>query len=342
MKRGGENLRTSGYLSPPILRFAVSQFLTRCIAEGRHILLFSSFRYDRIPHAMKKILRRLLSLVVTACAVLCMMGADGQVKSAATISTADTVTNSPTSSVTSSVTGSAAEKTSNALSGGATGSVASRSTHSVATGATGSAAPAVKSRPTATLSPYAEELIRTLKFDRQVVILVKETTNEHIQRLIGYDENKFQIIAPGIAVSVPEDKIDHILVLLRKKLVPLHYLPFVVEMNEGLKTDKIGIIKGTDQYEIVRIMHTDGDDYGVSNEDLIGQLQEWEKIAPFNIIGAGSDWVELEFRSLPKDLKAFAEDVYDFSPDAVEQGAGSVEELMKEIRKTNRLFLSWD
>ncbi len=38
----------------------------------------------------------------------------------------------------------------------------------------------------------------------------------------------------------------------------------------------------------------------------------------------------------------FAEEVYEFSPDTVDQGAGSIEGLMKEIRKTNRLSLLWD
>jgi uncharacterized protein DUF4253 len=291
---------------------------------------------------MENIVRRSLSLMASAGAVLCMMGADGGMKSAVTVSSADKAENNPASSVTSSVTVTATGKTSSSLSGGVTGSVASKATHSLATGATGSAAPAILSRPSATLSPYAEELARILKFDRQVLIMVKEATSEHIQRLIGYDENNFQIIAPGIAVSVPEDKSDRVLASLRKKLVPLHYLPFVVEMNAGLKTDKIGVIKGTDQYEILRIMHTAGDEYDIANGDVIDRLKEWEKIAPFEIIGADNDWVEIEFKTLPKDLKAFAREVYEFSPDAVEQGSGSVEGLASEIRKTNRLFLLWD
>src|SRR5512143_3500997 len=162
---------------------------------------------------MKKIVYRLLSLIASAGAVLCLMGADGQMKSSAAISGAETVTNSPASSLTSSATGSTAGKTSNSLSGGttgsvaskpthslatgATGSVASKTTHSLATGGTGSAAPAVTSKPTVTLSPYAEELIKILKFDRRVAILVKEVSSEHIQRLVGYDEDDYQIIAPG-------------------------------------------------------------------------------------------------------------------------------------------------
>jgi len=291
---------------------------------------------------MKNMICRPLSLMTSAVVVLCMMGAEGEIKSIVTVSAAEKTAISQASDVTSSVTTSTAGRISNGLSGGVTGSVASKATHSLATGVTGSAAPTVVSKPSVTLSPYAEELARILKFDRQVLIMVKEATNEHIQRLVGYDENNFQIIAPGIAVSVPEDKTDRVLASLRKKLVPLHYLPFVVEMNEGLKTDKIGIIKGSDQYEILRIMHTDGDEYDITNEEVIDRLKEWETIAPFDIIGADSDWVELEFKTLPKDLKAFAAEVIDFSPDAVEQGAGSIEELMKEIRKTNRLFLLWD
>jgi hypothetical protein len=172
--------------------------------------------------------------------------------------------------------------------------------------------------------------------------MVKETTRQHIHRLIGYDENGYQIIAPGIAVPVPEDKTDSMLTTLRQKLSPLHYMSFVVEMNAGLKIDKIGILKGTDQYDILRVMHTNGDDYEISNQDIIDRLKEWEKCWLFDIIGAENDWVEIEFKSLPKDLKAFVEEVYEFSPDAVDQGWGSVEGLIKEITKTNRLFLWWE
>jgi len=193
-----------------------------------------------------------------------------------------------------------------------------------------------------TLSPYAETVAKILKFDRQVLILVKEETGESIHRLIGYDEKGYQIIADGICVPVPEDKTEFILNSLREKLAPLKYMAFVVEINGGIKTDKIGVIKGTDQYDILRIMYTNGDDYDISNQDVIERLKEWEKASPFDIIGADNDWVEIEFKTLPKDLKSFAEEVYDFSPDSVDQGPGSTTELADEIRQTKRLFLWWD
>lgn len=193
-----------------------------------------------------------------------------------------------------------------------------------------------------TLSPNAEELAKSIKFDRQVLIIAKEETGASIYRLIGYDEKDYQIVADGIAVTVPEDRTDRALASLRKKLAPLKYMAFVVEMNAGIKTDKIGILKGTDQYDILKVMHTDGDDYDISNSDVIERLQEWEKSSPFDIMGADNDWVEIEFKTLPKDLKAFAEEVYDFCPDAVEQGPGSVGGLVAEIERTKRLFLWWD
>jgi hypothetical protein len=241
--------------------------------------------------------------------------------------------------------------TTKSLSSSATGShLKSRptgtTTKSLSSSVTGSH---LKSRPTGSvtntqvlLSPYDEEIGRTIKFDRQILVIVKEMTHDRIGRLVGFDENGYQIIAPGIVVSVPEDKAENIFAALRRKLQPLHYMAFVVEMNDAIKVYKIGVLKGTDEYDILRIMHTDGDDYDISNQDVIDWLKELEKKASFNIIGADSDWVEIEFTALPGDLKALAESVYDFCPDAVDQGSGSIDGLAKEIRQTNRLFLWWD
>jgi len=191
-------------------------------------------------------------------------------------------------------------------------------------------------------TPHEEEVARYTCFDRQVLALVKGETREPLHRLWGYDEEGYQIIVKGISASVPEDKADPVLASLRKKLQPLGYLAFVIEINEGMKTASIGIIKGTDQYEILKIMHTNGEEYDITHEDVMERLKEWEKSSPFDIIGAENNWVELEFKTLPKDVRLFAAEVYDFCPDPVDQEAGSIEELAKEIKKTKRLMLWWD
>jgi hypothetical protein len=194
----------------------------------------------------------------------------------------------------------------------------------------------------ATLSVYSETVAKIIGFDRQVLIIMKEESGGSIHRMVGYDENDFQIVVDGVSVPVPEEKTEEILHALRKKLTPLKYMAFVIEMNESINMDKIGVLKGTDQYQILTIMHTDGDQYDISNEDVIERLRDWEKTSPLDIIGAGNDWVEIEFRTLPKDLKSFVEEVYDFCPDAVEQGPGSTADLARDIQQTKKLFLWWD
>jgi hypothetical protein len=302
---------------------------------------------------MQYLSRRFSSLLAFAGIALLLMGAENQVISTGTGSVMSNVASSVTStgtgsvmsSVTSSITGSLISGMTNSPLSRVTGSITSRTTHSLSSSMTRSAAAGVVSRATitkVTLSPAAEELAKSIKFDRQVLLMAKEESQDHIGRLIGSDEEGFQIIAPGIVISVPEARTDHILSSLRQKLFAHKYMAFVVEMNAGLKTDKIGILKGTDQYEILRIMHTDGNDYDISNQDVIDRLKEWEINSPFVILGADSDWVEIEFRILPKDLHAFVEEVRDFCPDAVDQGQGSIAELVKEIQKTRKLFLWWD
>ncbi len=309
---------------------------------------------------IKKIFQRRLLLVAIG-ATLLIVAITGHAISDTTRTAGNNDANSPVSGMTASMatkttnslvsgmTASMATKTTNSLVSGMTASIATRTTNTLHIGITSSmttsAAATAVSRPTVThvaLSPYAEEIARILKFDRLVLIMIKEETHERIQRLVGYDEDGYQIIASGIAVSVPEDKSDSILASLRRKLLPHKYMAFIIEMNTGLKADKIGIIKGTDQYEILRIMHTNGDEYEITNRDIIDRLRDWEKISSFEIIGADSEWVELEFKKLPKDLKAFAREVYEFSPDSIDEGPGTTEGMVKDLKKTKRLFLVWD
>lgn len=203
------------------------------------------------------------------------------------------------------------------------------------------AVPASGEKRPAGLSPHEEEIARRIGFDKEVLTLLKEETREPIRRLTGYDEDGYQIMANGISVSAPQDKVEQLLAGLKSKLRKKGYMAFIVEMNDGIKTDKIGVLKGIDPYDILRVMQTNGDNDDVSNEDVIEKLKEWEKGSSFEIIGAENDWIEIQFKRLPKSLKSFVEDLEDFCPAAVEDGAGAEEDLVKEIQKTRRLYLSW-
>ncbi|MHB8846006.1 MAG: DUF4253 domain-containing protein [Nitrospirota bacterium] len=204
------------------------------------------------------------------------------------------------------------------------------------------APPAAAADPAALLSPAEEHLAVQIGFEKDILLLVKEVTGHSLHRLSGYDEDEYQIMANGFVATVVKSQSDQVLWSLRERLKPRKYMAFLIESINALKTDKLAIIKGTDPYDILAIMHTNGDVDDLSHEDVMERLREWGKQCPFEIIGAENDWVEIEFRTLPGNLKAFVEEVYEFSPDAVGEGTANAARLIKEISATKRLMLWWE
>jgi len=124
------------------------------------------------------------------------------------------------------------------------------------------------------------------------------------------------------------------------------------------------------------VRQTNGVNFSVYTRDVLGRLDEWGERCSFAVLGAGWDWVELKFDTLPEDLEDFAEEVYEFCPDTIDQAivkappehlAGrSAEELSEEeleemvefmeealdeqdssdladfLARQKRLFLWWD
>lgn len=192
------------------------------------------------------------------------------------------------------------------------------------------------------LTPHEELLAGQIGFDREILRLVKGVVPGHFHRMNGYDRNGYQIVVNGFTVAVPEQESGRALAVLRQSLSPKKHMAFLVEVNETIRSDKVGILKGTDPYDILRVMQTNGDDYDITNEDIIERLKEWGKKHPFEILGAEYDWVELEFKTVPEDVRAFAEEVSDFCPDAAGQDAGGIDGLIRDITDTKRLLLWWD
>jgi hypothetical protein len=152
------------------------------------------------------------------------------------------------------------------------------------------------------LSSHEEALCTQIGFEQDVLLLVKDVVPGQIHRLAGYDQDGYQIVVNGITFSVPEQDAGRVLTVLRQRLQSKKYQAFLIAVNEGIRTEEIGILKGTDPYEILRVMQTNGEEYEITTEDIIERLKEWEKRYPFEIIGAENEWVEIEFRTVPQDL----------------------------------------
>ncbi|MBT2680115.1 DUF4253 domain-containing protein [Bacillus sp. ISL-35] len=144
----------------------------------------------------------------------------------------------------------------------------------------------------------------------------------------------------GVCIEVKQDQAEHLVLKMREEMQELGFLPFICDSEHN----KVCITQVSDQFDIIKIQQTNGDNYDITSEMVISKLKEWHHRYPFTIIGADFDWVEATFQVIPesKKLRSFATEMYKFCPDIVEQGAGSINGLMEELEESNKLFLWWD
>jgi len=207
-------------------------------------------------------------------------------------------------------------------------------------------------KPKETLSPAEVNLMDSLGFDKKIVAGIRKFTDAALVQYVTADPG-YMITSDdgrqetglqkreGISFQVSTSDLDNIVLGLKDDLRKLGYLIFVSE-NGFDDPSTISIIKSNDQFDIVRFQGTDGINYEIENDEVIGKLMEWDAKYGIEIIGADYDWVEFTLKKLPQNITAFSEEVYEFCPDSVEQGAGELSELEKLISEHRRLFLWWD
>ncbi len=193
----------------------------------------------------------------------------------------------------------------------------------------------------ATLSEREKALAVRTGLEEFVLLEAKRFGKKPAQ-LKGIDQEFRETERPGITVEVSRKKAVEAVKTLRAAIGPNGYLAYYAEQHFGIEPDKIAVIRSDDPFEMLRVRHTNGINYEIENEAVIAKLKEWDERFGLNLIGADFDWVEAEFRTRPDDMAAFAKEVYEFCPDVVDQGVGTVEALADEMRRTNTLYLWWD
>lgn len=99
---------------------------------------------------------------------------------------------------------------------------------------------------------------------------------------------------------------------------------------------------GRDQFDILRLAQSDAANYDLGTEDLIRKLQKYDKQFGIEILQADTDFILLELLSMPDDMQAFCQDVYDFCPDIVDQGVETLEALEEAIVDSQMIGFWWD
>lgn len=192
-------------------------------------------------------------------------------------------------------------------------------------------------------------IFNTLNFDREVFQGLKKYTKQKFTQYESSDpgyslnekgEKEYSDIQKqaGISFKIAESKSDEILSKFKESLKAHGYILFFSERDFEKETT-ISVIQSTDQLDIIRFQKTDGINYDVLHADVIQKLKEWDTRFGIDIIGADYDWVDLRVQVPEDSISAFSKEVYEFCPDSVEQGMGTVEALEQSIRDFQRLFL---
>lgn len=152
------------------------------------------------------------------------------------------------------------------------------------------------------------------------------------------DTNKYKIVK----FEISKEKRPEVLSKLKEKLPKSEYQIFYSNVSYNNKPELICILKSTDKYDVLRSLKSNGENYNVDTDSIIEKLKKWEKEYGVEIQGTDGDWVDIKFNKLPTDTKEMAKEIYEFCPDSVDQGAGSLEELENCLKDYRGIFLWWD
>lgn len=93
----------------------------------------------------------------------------------------------------------------------------------------------------------------------------------------------------------------------------------------------------------VALMQTNGANWDLNPSDVVSWLEKLEKKQPFELSNITRDRLEGAFQTPIAEPERLAQSMYQFCPDIVDQGCGSLEVLVQELKKAPAtLFLWWD
>jgi hypothetical protein len=162
-----------------------------------------------------------------------------------------------------------------------------------------------------------------------------------LERLVGMTTDFEEKPVMGLELNTAPAKGREKLRALRAQLAGTGYAAYLHDDRFGQGPDKIAIIKGGDE-DYLAIVRTDGINYDLDHPRVMARYRQWKKQYGLKLRGAGHDWLEAEFVKPPRDWKQFAEEVYAFCPDVVDQGTGTAEALATEMQKSGTVYLWWD
>jgi len=147
----------------------------------------------------------------------------------------------------------------------------------------------------------------------------------------------------GVSFEAPAKKIEAVLLEEHPKSLAKGFYLFRYEQNYGFgdRPDNVGLLPTSDMYTVMAAMETNGDNYNIGTAGVIAWMKDLQQDQPFVLTGIGFDYMEGHFTGPIKNSKDLARRMYEFCPDIVDQGVGSLDKLAKELEK-GTLYFWWD
>jgi hypothetical protein len=147
------------------------------------------------------------------------------------------------------------------------------------------------------------------------------------------------VLLPGISFVVNNEGTEELLSTLNTKFAHRNCLAFISSDSYSEETIVVSIICTADKYNILRFQQLSGGSYEFSTENIISNLQQFEKKYPFEIIGTALDWCLVKLKELPTDWIDLSREVLKVCPTEENTPNGFAEALKADKGK---LFLWWD
>ena len=102
------------------------------------------------------------------------------------------------------------------------------------------------------------------------------------------------------------------------------------------------IMDGVDPFKIIEQIGTNGVNYDVYNQDIIKKLKKYDAQVGFKFVVIDVARIHAYMNKLPDDLSKLTADIYEFCPDVIDQGYGSMEEMITDYKDNKYFWLWWD
>lgn len=169
-----------------------------------------------------------------------------------------------------------------------------------------------------------------------------EPVSQEVQQLFTIDDQYRHAITTGVVLKVSPGSGADVVETLREQLRESRQQSYLYEDNFGYEQDKVAIVPSKDDLVYLQKVRTDGINYDLTADEVLEQYSEWRSMYELELLGAGRDWLEAKILENDVNWLEFAESVYAFCPDVVDQGTDTVQALAESMRDTQTLYCWWD